>query len=327
MRKFSFSALTIAVSAVVIVLGSGYSSAMPNFARESGVSCFSCHTQPTKSLKEASLLSNVLPEESVYSAPISEDLKTGISIHTTWADSVWSDISRLRNSPVAGRSHSANVNNRSGNADNRELDSFTGLSSYIDGGSFFAGLSVMRLSNNLTNETQGNNASDLSLWYRIAYTPKLRGFNMALGVFGTSSAVQRFNLMGVESTEKATDPKTYGLDAKIAGRIGDITLDLKAMYMNTGKENALVKRDSDILDGFSAAAQVGIKQLFGLSADYRTYKRINGNEVAKGKVASIGAWVNIANNMTLASKYTAFGIDKNILTEDGVFSLLFITSF
>ncbi len=319
MRKHFFSPVVLVITVVLVFATGELCSAMPNYARQSGVSCFDCHSKTTNPVRKMKPVTGDTP--SAYSVPVTtKGVDAGFSIHTDQTESVWSDITRLQH---GGRETKLRLNSHSDEAqDSRTLK---GISTQINGKSFTAGLGLVR--QGLTPDSK--QSQDMSVWYRLAYKPSLGRLNMTVGLFGSSSSYGEGSPLGLKGPYMSFAPESYGLDAKINGRIGEVTLDLKAMYLsrNTHPAESALGNDG-VDDGFSASAKVSLYDAFGLSAAYRTYKRASVQASDSRNITSIGAWLNLADNMTLASKYTSFGSsDKEILTEDSVFSLLFITSF
>ncbi|VAX21263.1 hypothetical protein MNBD_NITROSPINAE01-1298 [hydrothermal vent metagenome] len=317
MRKLVFSPVALVITAVLVFATGNLCSAMPNYARQSGVSCFDCHSKTVNPVGKMKPVTSDTP--SAYSVPVAKGVGAGFSIHTSQTESVWSDITSLQQ----GGEPKLRLNSHSDEAQNSRT--LKGISTQINSKSFTAGLGLVR--KGLTPDSK--QSQDMSVWYRLAYKPSLGRINMTVGLFGSSSSYGEGSPLGLKGPYMSFAPESYGLDAKINGRIGKVTLDLKAMYLSRNThpaESALGNNGVD--DGFSASAKVSLYDAFGLSAAYRTYKRALVQASDSGNVTSIGAWLNLADNMTLASKYTSFGSsDKEILTEDSVFSLLFITSF
>ena len=320
MRRSSRCLSLALFAAFVLAAASGPPAfAMPNYARETGVSCFSCHSQPARKLGAVDPLMEPDAGGVVYSVPVGE-MKAGVSVHnnTTGFASLGSDGGSLWSSYSSYKENKVNDRNTP----------FTGLSGFVDGGSFAASLSLMRPAGGF--DSGKDSESDLSLRYRLAFKPKLGGVDFAFGIFGTSKNSQNLDSLKKEGAASLVDLETYGLDARIGGRIGALSLNFMAKYMNA-RDGQFLKSSTkflnDITDGFSAAARFGVNRKFGLSASYRTYKGKSGEENMTEDAASIGAWLNLSESASIESQYTTFGADRKFLTNDGVFTLLFITGF
>lgn len=321
MRNFLYLPLAAAMAVVSLAVWASSAHAMPNYARETGVSCFTCHSKPAKKLGALDPLLNEDNGSFVYSAPVGE-INAGLSIHKNPAD-----ISISKEAASEAELYSTLSPGARG-SNNSEEESLTGLSGFLNNESFSASLSLLKPRNSLNDYGDGED-SELAIRYKLAFTPKVGGFDFALGLFGASKTPGMAALRG-ENTSSLVEPQAYGLDAKVQRQIGSVTLDLKAVYMNAAEGQTLkgmTRELNDVTDSFGAAANVGFNKRFGLSAAYRTYKGGSGEENRTEEVASIGAWVNFSKNTTLESQYTTFGEDRKFLTEDGVFTLLFITGF
>ncbi|MGK7345664.1 MAG: hypothetical protein ACNS63_07630 [Candidatus Nitrospinota bacterium M3_3B_026] len=295
-------------------LFAGAAYAMPNYARDAGVSCFSCHSKPAKELGAASILPAQETGSRVYSVPVG-GVQAGLSIHKT------PGIGGESKTGLAGDLSFSDIA-RDNALNGGEV---TGLSGVVNSENFMASLSLLK-----PNGSAGDAGEDsLALRYRFAFTPRLGGIDFTFGLFGESRAAGGVGSLG-EGDSPLERPRAFGLDAGMGGWIGSVTLDLKAMYVNsrdgelfTGKTTAL----GDTVDGYGAAAEVGFDRKFGLSAAYRTYKGRNVAGEATEDMASIGAWVSLSGDTTLESQYTAFGSDRKFFTDEGAFTLLFITGF
>lgn len=316
MRIFSFASAVLLAALLVSMTDARPAAATPNYARETGVSCFSCHSQPAKKL---GALNPVIEPDSgsfVYSSSAGKPFNAGLSIHKSSGAGA---ISAVTADPAAERQTTVSEDNAG----------LAGVSGYFNTENFSASLSFLKrgAEQNLENFV---NESGLSVRYRLAFTPKVGPLDMAVGVFGSAEGADGLRNFTYKGPSSLVKPKSFGLDANVKSQIGFVTLDLKAMYMNAENGESYKSPTgtlSDVKDSFGAAARVGINKKFGLSAAYRTYKGKSGEEDGAEDVASIGAWVNFSKNTMLESQYTAFGSDRNFLTDDGVFTLLFIAGF
>lgn len=313
MSRPAFISLILSAGVIGHGLFAGGAFAMPNYARDAGVSCFSCHSKPAKELGAASILPAREAGSKLYSMPVG-DVEAGLSIHKTPALG-----------PGVGAGPGADISFPDGARDGALSGGVTGLTGAVNSENFTASLSLLKS----IGQDGGADENGLALRYRFAFTPRLGGIDFTFGLFGESAAPRDIGALreGGSSFER---PKAFGLDAGVGGWIGSVTLDLKAMYVNskdgelfTGKTAGL----GDAVDGYGAAAEVGFDRKFGLSAAYRTYKGRSAAGETVEDIASIGAWVSLFGGATLESQYTAFGSDRKFFTDEGAFTLLFITGF
>ncbi len=173
-----------------------------------------------------------------------------------------------------------------------------------------------------------------SLWYRFALKPNIGWFGFTLGVFGSTNKW----LSGLPFTKDSVTendgfrPDTFGMDAQLRGKLGDVTLGLKAVYLSgIDMDRSGSTITSPVLtNGFRAEAQLGISKSFGLSAIYRTYQPASvsmDNENIVEKAATIGAWINLSENIVIQPQYTTYGGYGQVISEGEEFSLRLLTGF
>jgi len=173
-----------------------------------------------------------------------------------------------------------------------------------------------------------------SLWYRFALKPNIGWLGFTLGVFGSTSkwlSVLPFNKENVTENDNFR-PDTFGMDAQLQGKLGDVTLGLKAVYLSgidMDRSGSTVTSPA-LTNGFSAEAQLGINKSFGLSAIYRTYQPASvytENEGIMEKAATIGAWINLSENIVLQPQYTTYGGYGQVINRGEEFSFRLLTGF
>jgi len=299
---------------------------MPNYARQQGGSCFSCHAQPnggalTEDGKSSTDAASVTLKEA-------GGIKAGVSVHTVPSSTAtqpgWDDIGKAGREP-SGQQGAASTETKQAQA----------VSAFMSGDTFYASLSLLNARLSEIKDSMSLTSSPQSAWFKFAYTPTIAGLNLAMSVFGetmtrsTQTGVP-MDLYGRASSMKAD---SIGLDAQAQGTtFGGLMVNLKAMYMNSGPSSASLPLKgetrllSNVTDGYGAAARIG-GQSFGLNAAYRTYKGTTGNTEAFENTATIGADFNIANKITLKSQYTSYGNSLNSRPQDGAFSLWLISGF
>ncbi len=310
MRIINAVCSIITLSALMIISAPVDSDALPSYARNSGESCFSCHSGSDST---SGSIDRLLMEDRSNNKmdPVSGlNLKAGLKVHTYPAQKFGAEL------VPAGY---------------RDDQNLSGLSGYIGVGNFEASLGFMGGSG--ANPLYANHASDSALWYRLAYAPTIGDFGLSFGVMGFSSQYNSANF-GREAVSGLAEGKSYGLDANINGKIGKLTLAFTAVYLNYDDDlsNAILSNTSDSFssDAFRASAKVGYKT-FGMDAEYKTYKPFENparlDELVAENYASIGAKLDIADNVTLRSQYSTFGVDKEVIKENSEFRLGVYTGF
>ncbi|MBI4666295.1 MAG: hypothetical protein HY751_07800 [Nitrospinae bacterium] len=295
---------------------------MPSYARQPGASCFSCHTQPSATDLKNSLLSNGKTDSKITaSAPVTGKIKAGVSVHKAPAEIGL--VAKNRSKTEPGVQTESESFNKIGDT----RTPAQGLSGFVAGEKFSASLTL------LNNSVSGAAPVDTgaSLWYRFAYAPKVDGLNLEMGVFGETPVNAGYALGAADLYGKTGSASSYGTYAQMQGNLfGDVTLNLKAMYINSSANSSQFKDEAralkDITDGYAAAARIGNKD-YGLSAAYRAYRGKLEGVSAVENAATLGADLAIADNLTVKSQITAYGINRNTIVEDGAFTLWLISSF
>lgn len=306
----------------VAVFAPSWAWSMPNYARQQGISCFSCHTQPNM----GSLTENVKGSGESSSVTLKGvgGIKAGVSVHNAPSTQpAWNNLDK------AGRELGSQQ--EIANTDARQAQ---GVSAYMEGNSFYASLSLLNARLNEFRDTISLGSPSQSVWFKFAYTPTIAGLNLAMSVFGetmtgSTEAGAATDIYGRIPSLKAD---SIGIDAQAQGAIGNLMVNIKAMYMNSGSSSASLPLSGEtrnlnsVTDGFGASARVG-GESFGLNAAYRTYKGTTGNTEAFENTATIGADLNISNKITLKSQYTSYGVSLDSRPQDGAFSLWLISGF
>lgn len=315
MRVRSFLAIAVTLFAP------SWAWSMPNYARQQGGSCFSCHTQPnggalTESGRSSDTASVTLKEAG--------GIKAGVSIHTTSSTQpAWNDQDKVSREP-GGQQGAANIGAKQTQA----------VSAFMSGDTFYASLSLLNARLSEIRDSMSLTSSPQSVWLKFAYTPTIAGLNLAMSVFGETTPRQTETGSAMDLYRRASSMKadTIGVDAQAQGAIGGLMVNLKAMYMNSGSSSSSLpfRGETRILnsvtDGFGASTRIGGEN-FGLNAAYRTYKGTTGNTEAFENTATIGADFNIAKKITLKSQYTSYGPSLDSRPQDGAFSLWLISGF
>lgn len=172
---------------------------------------------------------------------------------------------------------------------------------------------------------------------------------LSLDIFGNSDTIS-FADPGVVSPTELDGASEVGVSATIGGDIGSsvnlgITAAISSVNRVQDKNSGLMFSTQGLSNGtkpiensvnraqffdskqFSAGAKIGFFRLFGVSTEYKSF----GGVAENGKGAnssSIGAWVNLGENASIESKFTKFeGDDAGFISENSIYSLMFISSF
>jgi len=329
MRGAHLLTATFLLSLIVVVYPSE-SFAMPSYARQSGVSCFGCHSQ-TSGLEDVKLLADepsskfTLKGLTVLSVAPAKNLKVGISVHTrpSWGGSFSDQSSDLRYYNPGLRNQLDGTGN------------MAGFSGFIGSDLFLASIGLLNPSLGYALSYDGS--QDSSVWYRLAFTPRFAGLDFTLGLFGSSNNTGPSRLFGRQAVNDFISTKSFGLDASVRGAIGQVSVDLKTVYSNSGFETGFVGRNigpDEASDSFNAMAKIGFNETFGLSAAYSTYGAFTDYAAAytpssllREEETTIGAWINLSDNITVQPEYTTYKVNRQLDDREGEFKLRFFSGF
>jgi len=315
---------------LVFAFSANDAGALPSFARDSKVSCFSCHYKTAAQYISATQIAG--KDQALVTFSPKEKMRAGILVH---------------GSPVKSPGQAKLAQMFYPGADRPEAQSrITGLSGYLASEYFQASFgwlnpkaSVMFLDNGSIDGAE--------MWYRLALTPNTGGVNFTFGLFGAGGRMSDQHdggAPGIDGVDYFSIPlktSAMGIDAGVSGAVAGVFLKLKTIYMSgqgfdlNGHGPANSAPQGGVPSQFSAKAQVGIGNDFGLSASYSTYMpgdsgRIPDNRGvnAQEKSATIGAWLKINDKINIMPEYTIYGPDKQWLDKGtGEFYLRFFTGF
>ena len=313
MRLFGWAAVGSAAMALMSAL-TGPSYALPSLARDSKVSCASCHYKNSTNLLVLEPVSS--KKKDILSSK--SKIQAGIKFY---ADT--SKPSRVK-------------------IPNGQVELGSGLDSANPAGvSGYVGIDLFQASVGWTGPGNDSPASGQAalrndVWYRLAVTPNAMGLDFTFGVFGSGGVKPAKESSSAWPAQAGSHlpfafrNASLGVDAGVSANLGEYSVDLQTMYI-PGK--GIEKQEGDIptlsqeKDTFGAKAQLGIGGDFGLTASYfSAYKPSDGG--APEKTASIGAWLKIKNNIRIMPEYTIYGPDRGLATKGGgEFQLRFFTGF
>ncbi len=208
----------------------------------------------------------------------------------------------------------------------------TGFTAYVGHEMFFAGLGLWAPSFK-SNDGPTDTGSDMSVWYRLAFTPSLGGMDLMVGVFGTTGETKCVDCMGADANGLVQTRKTdsLGVDMQLQTDVGGMSLEVQAMYVSAGDDAPSAANTTNLYkkaDGFSAITELGINDTYGLSLAYRNYTDKSGSADLDETATTIGGWINIAENLHVQPQYTMFGKDKDkVGGKDSKFTLMLLAGF
>lgn len=316
----------VVVVTLLIALTGSIAGATPNYAREEGVSCLGCHSLSSTTVIDGVESQLIETSSATYSLSQSDSsIKAGMSIFTK-------PVGKL----FGYQTLYPDDDDNAGVEENIDVES---LSGFVGNNLFKATVFMTKAPTTARpgkSAGLGKNDDSASIIYRLAYTPKLGNVGFSLGFFGESAS-------GKENTNYAYRPETgmgryfwgdsYGVDARINSRIGNIFLGVAAQYVTQNRGGSIDldgATPAEITDGFKASAEIGYSRVFGLSAAYRTYKgkTVAGDETLIDNTASLGAWVTISDRLTIESQYSAtISFEEDPTYNESAFTLLFLTNF
>ncbi|HJM82621.1 MAG TPA: hypothetical protein QF720_03380 [Nitrospinota bacterium] len=327
-KTFKFPAGLFALAMALAVFKPSIGQALPSYARYNSSTCFTCHTMTpsefnslTRSSKELGLAGSEL-----YSIPL-PGLKAGVRVRTNVLNNSGETTTKLLNNRVGDGYLSSDKNSTL-----QKTPEITGVTGYLETDYFSASFGLLRpdlsLHPTFSQYLFPDSTSATSLWYRLALTPRHGDLGFSLGIFGLSATGANQQLLST------SEIYSYGVDANLRNTIGDLTLGFNAVYMdNSNLNNRGRGLPNPFKSGsFSAEAQVGITNSFGLSAAYRTYRNSEGPIFNLGsssmeQSATIGLWINMSDRLIIQPQYTTFGDDKEIINQSGEFRLRLFTGF
>ena len=292
----------IATLALVGMWGVEYAVASPSYARLSGVACMGCHTQPAES---GAISRKLQPNAGFSLTDKGSAYRAGIKLHTT---------------PAAldfGRGTLLNSNGETSSQSN----GLNGFSGYVGGKWFLASVSLLESPDKLM---PSGGEGEAELWYRFAYTPKVAGMDVTLGVFGAADQHDTLSFFSGERFSREAFGRSLGVDAGVTGSFGDVTLDLKTVYLNNSDAAYAQRAAGDEVAGsFSALAQAGFEG-FGVNASFSAFETF---DKSRKNAATLGAWFNVAGDVVIKPEITAISKDGNAARPEGEVHLRFYSGF
>jgi hypothetical protein len=312
-------ALAVAGAAVFFAVP-GLSSALPSYARDSKVSCLSCHYK--NSAGYAAPEDIIRKDQEALSFSPKDKVRAGVKFYSDPAK-------------PGGAAKFATQRPTAMEIRPESPKPMAGLSGYL-------GMELFQASVGWINPAAGSpsplaGGPDLrgEVWYRLAVTPSALGLDFSLGLFGSGSrkASTQDDDSGQRSGGGLDMPfpfrsSSMGVDAGVGGELGGVRLDFKTSYYSGQGPNNTGGPKPPYAGGpgvFAAKAQVGINGDFGLTASYSSSKPSDGNP---DKSASIGAWLKIKDGIKIMPEYTIYGPDGDLTGKGSAeFQLRFFTGF
>lgn len=324
MRRFPLFAVALPLAMALAVAWPGEGSALPSYARQAGSSCMDCHSSAAPALDSLKTQDN--GARSGITLP-SSGLQAGLMVHTG------------PSMPISERSFTAPTDSAE-DGGTAFADPAAAVSGFVGGGGFVASFGLENGPAGALNAYDGS--SDASLWYRFAYKPRLGAVGFSFGLFGSSSGADSASLFKKDfkkAMKELAYYSSFGVDAGADAEIGKVRLGFQTMYVAGGADRELAEAAriagetfDTPADMLGASAKVEYDKVAGLSASYQAYDPFDEKPPASAertfdKAATIGAWIQVGDNMIIQPQYTAFGKRETRLNEDGEFRLRFFTNF
>jgi len=161
---------------------------------------------------------------------------------------------------------------------------------------------------------------DLAMLYRVAFTPSVGGFDLMIGVAGSSGSVKCVDCgEGEEVTVTDSSGKTttttkkklhemkigfMGVDLQAQGEVAGMSLEVQASMVNTEKDKAFPAKEQAATN---VIAFLGVTPAAGVKAGIMNYDDKKAKK--KTDATNLGVWYNLAQNLTLSVDYSIFGGD------------------
>ncbi|MBI3582168.1 MAG: hypothetical protein HY098_08890 [Nitrospinae bacterium] len=177
---------------------------------------------------------------------------------------------------------------------------------------------------------------NLSLYYRLALTPKITdGADFMVGIQGTSGSTKgTFGLVNAAGApvESTYNTNTLAFDAQAQADVAGMSLEVTAAYQTNASTALNLNGAADVAhatrltaaapgytnggNGFDVNASLGINKSIGVRAAYLNYTvtkgRTNDGTNFQDKslnAVTVGAWYNVLQNANFELSYTAWGGD------------------
>ena len=320
---------TLLIVGVISLVFARDAFALPSFARDSKVSCFSCHYKSSAQYISSTQL--VDEDRELVSFSSKTKGRVGIRVHGDPVKSTGKDKISQMFLPSDSRS--------------RSQSEVGGLSGYYNGDMFQASVGWLNPKSSVMFLDEAPTAG-AEMWYRLALTPSAGGVNFTIGLFGAGGRMEESQDSADSGGNGVADyfsipfkTSAVGIDAGVSGAVAGLSVKLKTIYLSGNGLDINGHRlgDSDPRSApsssLSAKAQVGIGRDFGLSATYSTYMLGDGAQVGapvpgQEKSATIGAWIKIKDKINIMPEYTIYGPEQQWLDKgSGEFYLRFFTGF
>jgi len=192
----------------------------------------------------------------------------------------------------------------------------TGIALFGGSDMFFANVTLFGPAAESNGTAAIDTALDLSVYYRVAVTPKVaEGVDLMVGVFGTSGST-KLSTSNSDSTVGALteiDTKSTGIDFQVQMEdLAGMSLQVTGAYLTAG-DNGTSNVDAfgGEKTGFDVNASLGLAPNAGVKLAYQSFtdKKSGGDTTATA--TTIGGWINFAQNIMLRPQYTLWsGDDK-----------------
>jgi hypothetical protein len=203
-----------------------------------------------------------------------------------------------------------------GNAGAVTANAATGVGIFAGSDLFFAQVAAWGPANLAAGDI--NAGTSLSIYYRLAFTPEVAGWQTMIGLYGTSGTTKLGVGAGANGATApavataTTDIKTrfFGVDGQAQGEIAGYSTEFTAAYANAGTNSLGTAIDPyNWGTAFHINGEVAITHGFGLRLGYASRNlrdRVTGGNTKAGDftVTSIGGYYELAQNVELAPEYS-----------------------
>jgi len=159
---------------------------------------------------------------------------------------------------------------------------------------------------------------DMAMYYRAAFTPSAGGFDLSIGVIGSSGSVKCVEC--AEDHSVVTEIKTdfTGADFQAQGEVGGMSLEVQAAYLTGGGEGVAFP-GSTKKTAMNVHAYLGLTPAFGVKASMLNTE-VDGGD--KTDATGVGVWYEFAQNAYISPEYFIFGGDSKV--DNRLMVLMFI---
>ncbi|MDH5510389.1 MAG: hypothetical protein OEZ32_08540, partial [Nitrospinota bacterium] len=159
---------------------------------------------------------------------------------------------------------------------------------------------------------------DMAMYYRAAFTPSAGGFDLSIGVIGSSGSVKCVECMEDHSVVHEIKTDFTGADFQAQGEVSGMSLEVNGSYVTGGGDDVAFPSGGK-RTAMNVGAYLGLTPAFGVKANMLNTE-IDGGD--KTSATGLGVWYQFAQNVYLSPEYVIFGGDSK--TDSKLTLLLFL---